>query len=68
VLGFIAQEAEQVVPGMVMQTRGEVDGKRVDDMRAMCIDPVVALLVTTCQNLVTRVDALEALLAKKLAK
>ncbi len=69
--GFIAQEAEQVVPEMVRQVRETVGGEVIDDFRVMDHGPVLPLLVGAVQEqqamIEAQAEALEAM-KKRLAE
>jgi hypothetical protein len=59
-VGFVAQEAEQVFPGMVREVAGMIDGVEVDDLRTLDVSPLVYALVNAVKTLVARIEALEA--------
>ncbi len=69
--GFIAQEAEQIVPEMVRQVKETVGGQVIPDFRVMDHSPLVPLLVgavqeqqATIDDQAHRLEALEARLAE----
>lgn len=55
--GFIAQEAEQVVPEMVRQVKETVGGQVIPDFRVMDHSPVLPLLVGAVQEQQAIIDA-----------
>jgi hypothetical protein len=59
-VGLVAQEAETVIPGMVAQTSGFIDGVEVDDLRVLNSSELVYALVNAVKELTARIEALEA--------
>jgi Chaperone of endosialidase len=60
VVGFVAQEVETVMPGMVSRTSGYIDGEAVTDFRFVDTNNLSFALVNAVKELATRVEALEA--------
>jgi hypothetical protein len=60
VVGFIAQEVETVMPGMVTQGPGWIDGVEVQDFRTLDTSNLILALVNAVKELSARVEALEA--------
>jgi hypothetical protein len=58
-VGLIAQEVETVMPEMVSQTIGVVQGQQVDDLRVLDPSALTFALVNAIQELEARVRALE---------
>lgn len=58
-IGLVAQDVEKVMPEMVSIKDGWIDGKRVDDMRALDSSALVYALVNAVRELSARIDALE---------
>ena len=58
-IGLIAQEAETVMPEMVTQRSGYIDGVAVTDMRELDTTPLIFALVNAVNELAARVVALE---------
>jgi hypothetical protein len=59
-IGLVAQEVEGVMPEMVSQIDGFVDGIPVDDMRTLDTGALIYALVNACKELKARIEALEA--------
>ena len=59
-IGLVAQEAEIVMPEMVTQGSGEIDGKLVDDLRTLDMTALPLAIVNAIKELYARVVALEA--------
>jgi hypothetical protein len=59
-VGLIAQEAETVMPEMVGQVPGFIDGQPVDDLRTLDSGPLLFALVNAIKAIAGRLDALEA--------
>jgi len=57
--GLIAQEIEKVMPELVLQRDGFIDGKPVADMRVLDTGPLIYALVNAIKELKERVEALE---------
>jgi hypothetical protein len=60
VAGFVAQEVEAVMPGMVTQGPGWIDGQEVQDFRTLDQSNLILALVNAVKELSAKVDALEA--------
>jgi Chaperone of endosialidase len=58
-VGFIAQELEQVCPGMVTQIAGFIDGEAVTDLRQVDVSNLVYMLVNAVKALTAKVETLE---------
>ncbi len=58
-VGFVAQELEQVFPGMVSERAGFIDGQAVTDLKDVDISALVYALVNSVKTLVARIEALE---------
>lgn len=58
-VGFIAQELEELCPGMVTKSAGYIDGQPVDDLRNIDVSNLVYALVNAVKTLAARVAALE---------
>jgi hypothetical protein len=63
VIGFVAQEAEVVLPAMVKQIVGFIDGEEVPDLRVLQTTPVTYALVNAVKELSTKLDAALARIA-----
>ena len=59
-IGLIAQEAEQVMPEMVTQGPGWIDGLRVEDLRSLDTGPLLFALVNAFKEMKAELDALKA--------
>jgi hypothetical protein len=59
-VGLVAQEAETVMPGMVGQMEGWIDGEPVTDLRTLNNGELVYALVNAVKTLTARLEALEA--------
>lgn len=59
-IGLIAQDSEGVMPELVTQTNGYIDGQSVTDLRVLDSGPLVFALINSCKELAARVEALEA--------
>lgn len=59
-VGFVAQEAEQVMPGMVGLQRGFIDGEEVDDLRTLDTTELIFALVNSVKQLRAEIEALKA--------
>jgi hypothetical protein len=60
-VGLIAQECEALLPFAVHQHRAELpDGTEADDVRALCSQPVIWVLVNAVKELAARIETLEA--------
>lgn len=55
-VGFVAQDLEETWPSMVEQGEGEIDGKRVSDLRFVDTNELVYALVNAVQQLNKRLD------------
>ena len=60
VAGFVAQEIEAVMPAMVTQTTGYIDGEEVADFRVLDTTNLTYALVNAVKELADRVEQLEA--------
>jgi hypothetical protein len=58
-VGLVAQEVEEVMPGMVTKRAGFIDGRAVTDLRSLDAGPLVYALVNAVKQLAARVAALE---------
>jgi hypothetical protein len=59
-IGLIAQAVETVLPEMVTQRNGMIDGQAVTDLRALDTGPLIFALLNAVKTLSARVEALEA--------
>ncbi len=59
-IGLVAQDVEAVMPEMVSQTRGEIAGQPVEDLRALDNSALIYAAVNAIKELADRVDTLEA--------
>ena len=59
-VGLVAQDVEQIFPGMVTQRKGWVDGQEVDNFRDLDTSELVFALVNAVKTLTARVQELEA--------
>jgi hypothetical protein len=59
-VGFVAQELEQVFPGMVSESAGFIDGQAVTDLKNVDTSALIYALVNSVKTLVARIEALEA--------
>ena len=59
-VGLIAQEVEQVMPGMVKQREAYIDGQPVTDLRDLDTGPLIFALINAVKELTAKVEALEA--------
>ena len=64
-IGLVAQEAETVMPEVVRQTEGWIDGARVADTRMLDPSALVYALVNAVRELAGRVGELEALVTTR---
>jgi len=58
-IGLVAQEVEPVMPEMVSQHDGYIDGEPVTDMRELDTTPLIFALVNAVKTLAARIEALE---------
>ena len=58
-VGLVAQEVEQVFPGMVTKGPGTIDGVEVDDLRALDTTPLIFALINAVKTLTARIQTLE---------
>ena len=58
-IGLVAQDVEPIMPEMVTQTTGHIDGQRVTDLRMLDTTALIYALVNACQELSARIEALE---------
>lgn len=59
-VGFVAQEIETIMPGMVTQRTGYIDGEEVSDLRDLDTNELIFALVNAVRQLAAKVEALEA--------
>jgi hypothetical protein len=59
-VGLVAQEVETIMPGMVEQRAGTIDGEPVTDLRTLNNGELIYALVNAVKTLAARVEALEA--------
>lgn len=58
-VGLVAQEVETVVPAMVAQVSGTINGVAVTDLRVLDTTQLIYILLNSVKELATRVEALE---------
>ena len=58
-VGLVAQEVEQVMPGMVGRQKGFIDGEEVDDLRTLDTTELIFALVNSVRQLKAEIDALK---------
>jgi hypothetical protein len=58
-VGFVAQELEQIMPNMVSQHEGYIDGEAVSDLRSVDISSLVYALVNSVRQLKAEIEALK---------
>jgi hypothetical protein len=58
-VGFIAQEMEEIFPEMVHETPGFIDGEPVKDLKNLDISSLVFALVNAIKELAQRIEVLE---------
>lgn len=59
-VGMIAQEVQAVVPSMVKETKGMINGQQVDDMLGLNTNELQYMMINAIKTLNERVTALEA--------
>ena len=59
-IGLIAQDVEAIMPEMVTRKNGHIDGERVTDLRVLDTGALIYALVNSVQELLARIEALEA--------
>ncbi len=59
-IGLIAQEAQTVMPEMITEEAGYIDGVQVDDLLRLDPNALVYALINAVQTLTARIEALEA--------
>jgi hypothetical protein len=59
-VGLVAQEVEEVMPGMVTQGEGVIDGQPVTDMRTLDTTELLFALVNCVKELKAEIEALKA--------
>ena len=59
-IGLIAQDVEDVMPEMVTRKKGHIDGKAVTDLRVLDTGALIYALVNSVQELLARIEVLEA--------
>ena len=57
--GLVAQEVETIIPEMVKQRNGYIDGAAVNDLRDLDTTPLIFALVNAIKELKLRVEELE---------
>ena len=58
-VGFVAQELERIVPTMVSQHEGVIDGKKVTDLRSVDTTELIYALVNSVKQLKAEIEALK---------
>ena len=58
-VGFVAQELEQIMPGMVSQHEGFIDGEKATDIRDVDVSSLVFALVNCVRQLKAEIEALK---------
>ena len=58
-VGFVAQELEQIMPGMVSQHAGFVDGEKATDIRDVDVSSLVYALVNCVKQLKAEIETLK---------
>jgi hypothetical protein len=64
-IGLVADEVLNVMPEMVKQSNGFIDGQSVPDLKSLDIAPLIFALVNSVKTLAARVEALEATLVRR---
>jgi hypothetical protein len=59
-VGFVAQDVETTMPGMVRQIEGYIDGNPVSDLRTVDVSNLTYALVNAIHELDARIKTLEA--------
>ena len=59
-VGFVAQDLEQIMPSMVSQQKGLIDGEEVSDLRTVDTSELVFALVNCVKQLKVEIEALKA--------
>jgi hypothetical protein len=59
-IGLVAQEAEEVMPEMVAQRHGTIDGRQVEDLRTLDTSSLIFALVNAVKELKAEIDELKA--------
>ena len=59
-VGFVAQDLEQIMPSMVSQQRGLIDGEEVSDLRTVDTTELVFMLVNCVKQLKAEIEELKA--------
>ena len=59
-VGLVAQEVEEIFPGMVTKEAGYIDGAAVDDLRQLDTSPLLFALVNAVRQLKAEIQALKA--------
>ena len=57
--GLIAQEVETVIPEMVKQRNGYIDGEPVTDLRDLDTTPLIFAMINAIKELKARIEVLE---------
>lgn len=58
-VGFVAQELEQILPGMVSQREGFIDGEKATDIRDVDVSSLLYALVNCVKQLKAEIEALK---------
>lgn len=64
-VGFVAQDLEQIMPSMVSQQKGFIDGEEVSDLRTVDTTELVFALCNSIKTLHAKIEALETALAAR---
>lgn len=59
-VGLVAQECETVMPELVSQVSGFIDGQAVTDLRVLDSSALIYALINSVKTLTARIEALEA--------
>ena len=59
-IGLVAQEAELVMPELVTMSAGEIDGKKVDDLRTLDSTALIYALINSVKELKAEIEELKA--------
>jgi hypothetical protein len=59
-IGLVAQDAELLMPEVVIKKKGHIDGLPVDDLRSLDTTPLLFALVNAIKELKARIEVLEA--------
>ena len=58
-IGLVAQEAELVMPELVTMSAGEIDGKKVDDLRTLDSTALIYALINSVKELKAEIEELK---------